>query len=469
MRRTTSLFTSLLVAALVAPLAAFVSPPTDHAGAQATSACTAKSGRSVVTFNNFDLWLDGPHRSPPLGVAIPAGTYQVTLESWEPHSTEGGLFQFQEQWFAEFQTGGGVVVSSAIRDIPEDQDTVSEIVGQVTFTAAVTSVSAVHKLEGKPVSQWATPESVHAVCVAIDSIAASTPTPTATASSPTPTATTTPPGTQTPTPTATPPSVTPTPTAPSGPPCCTEELPPTTSGPTPAATPTPTPTSTLTPTPTPAGPGPASPPLGGPALPPAQVLGSSAQIVKSLATADPARVGERVIFDVVLTITGDSSVTGVTLTDTFENTYLRYVSSLPSGCTLAPNAPDAAHSEIRCPIGDVTPGSLGSPGTRSFPYQFQFDAVAPTPTRTVDSAIVRADLDGGGPADPTIVGPAVADVRIIDLPGLPKAGDGSVGNPGASGRDHLWLVLAVTAALGLAGLMLSLVVNAVSRARRAFR
>src|SRR5688572_281435 len=130
MRRRTSVLTSLLVAMLAAPLAALVASPTTHAVAQTASACAPRSGRTVVLLNNFDMWREGPHRSPPIGVTIPAGTYQVTLESWEPHSTEGGLFQFEEQWFAEFQVGSTVMASAPITDIPENQDTVVEAVGQ---------------------------------------------------------------------------------------------------------------------------------------------------------------------------------------------------------------------------------------------------------------------------------------------------------------------------------------------------
>jgi Domain of unknown function (DUF5979) len=177
--------------------------------------------------------------------------------------------------------------------------------------------------------------------------------------------------------------------------------------------------------------------------PTVQVLGSNAQIVKVRASADPARVGERVNFTVTLSITGDTTVTGVTLTDTFENAYLRYVSSAPAGCTVTPNVPDAARSQISCPIGDVTPGTAGSPGTRSFAYSFAFDALAPTPTRTVNTVLARADLDGTGPGAPANIGPATADVQIIDLPvALPKAGDGTIGMP-ASALE--WSLLALVA------------------------
>ena len=178
--------------------------------------------------------------------------------------------------------------------------------------------------------------------------------------------------------------------------------------------------------------------------PTVQVLGSNAQILKVRTSADPARVGERVNFTVTLSITGDTTVTGVTLTDTFEHAYLRYVASAPAGCTVTPNVPDASRSQISCPIGDVTPGTSGNAGTRSFAYSFAFDALAPTPTRTVNSVIARADLDGTGPQAPANIGPSTADVQIIDLPvALPKAGDGSMGLMAATPLQ--WSLLALVA------------------------
>ncbi|MSP23132.1 MAG: hypothetical protein EXR66_09060 [Dehalococcoidia bacterium] len=159
--------------------------------------------------------------------------------------------------------------------------------------------------------------------------------------------------------------------------------------------------------------------------PQVQVLGSNAQIVKVRSSADPARVGERVNFTATLSITGDTTVTGTTVTDTFEHAYLRFVSATPAGCTVAAGVPDATHSLITCPAGDVTPGTIGNPGTKSVAYQFVFDALQATPSRTVNSAAAKADLDGTGPHGLANIGPTVADVAIIDLPAtLPKAGAG---------------------------------------------
>ena len=282
---------------------------------------------------------------------------------------------------------------------------------------------------------------------------------------PTPTTTPTPSPTETPTPTTTPtPTETPTPTTTPHPDRDTSagrETPTPTPTPTPApsetplpdATPTPTPAPTETPAPTvtPAPVAAVPPTTSAPFVTPALVLASNAQIVKSLATPNTALLGERVTFNVVLTITGDSPVVAVTLTDTFEHAYLRFVATTPGGCALTTGAPDAAHSQINCAIGAVTPGTPGSPGTRSFSYQFHFEAMARRPTRTTDVAVARADLDGGGPAAPATIGPAAASVAIIGVLALPSAGDGSLGNSGSSSGRYLWLWMVVAGAVAFLG------------------
>lgn len=165
------------------------------------------------------------------------------------------------------------------------------------------------------------------------------------------------------------------------------------------------------------------PPPPTPTPPPAQVLASSAQISKVLSTADPARVGERVTFTVTLTISGDSPVTGAALVDTYENTYLRFVGASPGPCAVASGTPDPLHDRLTCPLGDVTPGTLGNPGSVSFVYLMTYEALAPTPTETLNRVVATVDLDGSGPAVPATMGPADAIVHIITLPlALPKAG-----------------------------------------------
>ena len=181
------------------------------------------------------------------------------------------------------------------------------------------------------------------------------------------------------------------------PPVCTNCDP----GPTPNPDPDPTPAPTTAPRP--------------------EVRGSSAEIKKVLSSANPARVGERVTFTVTLTVKGDSTTTGVSLVDTYENAYLRFVSSAPAGCISGPAA-EAGKSQVMCALPDMVPGTAGT----SQVYMLTFDALAPT-SRTVDSVVAKLDLDGTGPAVPATIGPATDSVSIIALPSaLPKAGDGEL-------------------------------------------
>lgn len=198
--------------------------------------------------------------------------------------------------------------------------------------------------------------------------------------------------------------------------------------------PDPTPTPTPTPEPTP------------------QILGSTAQIDKVLTSADPAVVGEEVTFDVELTIAGDTDVTEVLLIDTFEHDYLKFVSA-STICSVVPNFPDDDHSSIGCEIGTITPGSEGEPGSVTLEYTLVFEAVKSTlPDRTINQVVARMDLDGDGPGGPAEIGPATADVEIIEVLGiqLPPTGDGSM----EAGNSPAGLVLvALLASVSLGGVV----------------
>lgn len=133
-------------------------------------ACASFADRIVI---EFGARLGNPAvgglaaQSLPETVLIPAGTYMVTLQSSDFHSTQiPSLNQLQEQWFARF-SNGGTFDSGTISDLPEDQDVLNEQVGTIIFTSDITEVVAVHALAGGP---WPTPESIMAVCVALDPV-----------------------------------------------------------------------------------------------------------------------------------------------------------------------------------------------------------------------------------------------------------------------------------------------------------
>ena len=130
-------------------------------------ACTPFADRVIIQFN---ARLGDPaaggvvEESAPVAVTIGAGTYLVTLRSFDAHSVHGGQGQLQEQWFARF-TAGGTVDSGVIADLPDDLDELNQQVGTVQFTSTATQVVARHALAG---ATFTTPESVEAVCVALD-------------------------------------------------------------------------------------------------------------------------------------------------------------------------------------------------------------------------------------------------------------------------------------------------------------
>jgi hypothetical protein len=130
-------------------------------------ACTPFQDRIIIVFNARlgDPTIAGvTDESAPIAVNIAAGTYLVTLQSFDEHSVHGGQGQEQEQWFARF-TAGGTVDSGVIADLPDDQDVINEQVGTIEFTSTATQVVARHALAG---GTFTTPESIEAVCVALD-------------------------------------------------------------------------------------------------------------------------------------------------------------------------------------------------------------------------------------------------------------------------------------------------------------
>ena len=180
-----------------------------------------------------------------------------------------------------------------------------------------------------------------------------------------------------------------------------------------------------------------------------EVLGTSLAIDKALTSADPARVGETVTFDIELSFSGDTTVSDVTLTDVFENEFLAYTGAFFGDfeltCSEFANA-TAGHNSVTCAVGDVTPGSAGSPGSQSYTFRVEFTALAPTtPGRTLNQAWVEGTVEGSK----VTLGPATADVEIVEVLGLqlPPTGDGSLFHAREAGTPiALWIVAAVAAA-----------------------
>ena len=174
-----------------------------------------------------------------------------------------------------------------------------------------------------------------------------------------------------------------------------------------------------------------------------EVLGTN--ITKTLTSADPAAVGEDVIFDVAVSFVG-TVLPNAELTDTYEPQFIEFVSASVGGVPLACQTfpVNGTLGMVACDLGDVS-----SPVT----VQLRFVTVAPTlPRRTLDTAEVTFDVDGAGPLPPEAIGPVSDDVEIVEALALaPLGNDRAGGSPSGS----LAAALAATAAVALgAGVVL---------------
>lgn len=140
-------------------------------GATGVGSCTIspKPGRILVQFDEKLLVANrgaADAQTHPVNVSIPKGDYKVTLVSFDDHSAKPNQEQPHESWFAELRDGSGnrVVASNAIRDLPSNIDTLTEVVNaRLTVSEDVASVVAIHAAFPSD-----NPNSIRAVCAAFD-------------------------------------------------------------------------------------------------------------------------------------------------------------------------------------------------------------------------------------------------------------------------------------------------------------
>lgn len=146
--RKRSVATTLMVAAFFAiPAAASA----DGGAASSTAPqcpISASSGVTVVPISaELMLASDAAKASAgPVAVTLAPGTYDVTLYSWDAHSTKAQQTQTKEQWKLELWDGGATpaITTAATQDLPENTDLKDYQVGTVILSQAVTAVRAVH-------------------------------------------------------------------------------------------------------------------------------------------------------------------------------------------------------------------------------------------------------------------------------------------------------------------------------------
>ncbi|MPZ98013.1 MAG: hypothetical protein GEU80_01535 [Dehalococcoidia bacterium] len=130
-------------------------------------ACAPAPNRIVVFFGGEQLIMSSTQFIEETGLNIPAGTYSVTLRSFDDHSGDDPpQDQDFEQWSVRFGTAGGPE-SGVISDLPDNLDELTENVGEVELLTDITSLRAVHALSGQGPTG---PESVTPVCVALDRV-----------------------------------------------------------------------------------------------------------------------------------------------------------------------------------------------------------------------------------------------------------------------------------------------------------
>lgn len=176
----TSRFLSGSLAAIVILGMAWGAPTQAQQTSGWTCQIPAQADRIIVLFNNKlirssqtqDKATDGP-----VAATIPAGTYNITLESFNSHSTKADPFQPHEQYFLILSNSQ---TTSSISDLPDAQDSLVEQVDTgFVITSAVTAVTARS-------TKWPEPtppppkeiNSIVPVCAAFDLVTpASSPTP----------------------------------------------------------------------------------------------------------------------------------------------------------------------------------------------------------------------------------------------------------------------------------------------------
>lgn len=135
--------------------------------------------RIIVKFNGEFIVSDNEESDAMLGpenVSVPAGTYDITLVSYEKdHPTVPT--QPNESWYLKLNNANGSTFAqtNAIGDMPDDQSIMQQVVNQDFVVAEdISSVTAYHAA----FQDYTSPNSINPVCAVFESLSIATPTPT---------------------------------------------------------------------------------------------------------------------------------------------------------------------------------------------------------------------------------------------------------------------------------------------------
>lgn len=176
----------LLIAVLITAPIAMLFALSFQNNVEATPTCPldAQPGRTIMDFGvspvvgygladvgALTTRIEDRNSFGPLLVNIPAGTYNITLVSFDNHlEVPDEEAQLQERWFLQGQNEVGNVVfeSLAITDLSENQDLLEELVQEgVQIDQDITEWFATHFLG---VGESVSAESVTPLCAAFDEV-----------------------------------------------------------------------------------------------------------------------------------------------------------------------------------------------------------------------------------------------------------------------------------------------------------
>jgi hypothetical protein len=114
----------------------------------ARPACPLEGDYVVALSHDFLLgWNETQNRLGPFPAALPAGTYELTVASWDDHSEKPDQDNEQpnEIWYLSASGAGTEIARSATTpDLPGGQDLAVVSLGRIELTAAVDSLTAHH-------------------------------------------------------------------------------------------------------------------------------------------------------------------------------------------------------------------------------------------------------------------------------------------------------------------------------------
>ncbi|GEM_PF-3550820 len=132
---------------------------------------TPEAGRTIITFDGGFILsnkTEAKAKSDPVSVSLPAGTYKVTLASFDNHANKPGQIQPKESWFVDLRGADGDAIASTppIGDLPDSANSKTEVVAE-NFILPRAAASAVAMHAAYPDSN---PNSITPVCATFDMV-----------------------------------------------------------------------------------------------------------------------------------------------------------------------------------------------------------------------------------------------------------------------------------------------------------